>query len=103
MLFSARQIKILTIGVNRSGFTSLNDLCSLLNVSKRTILREIKGLSKLPYNLLLDYNSQKGIKIIGNNEDKAIFKKELINSNIPYTNKEERENLLILELLEVMK
>ena len=99
MLFSPRQVKILSMIINRDGYTKLNDLCSILKVSKRTILREIKGLSKLPYDLALNYNSQKGLKITGEIQNKTIFKQELINSNIPYTNKKERQNLLILELL----
>jgi mannitol operon transcriptional antiterminator len=99
MLFSARQVKMLNTCINRSSYLPVADLAILLSVSKRTILRELNGLSQLPYNLELEYNSQKGVRIIGLDVDKKLFKKELTASTIPYTNKEERQELLILELL----
>ena len=99
MIFSARQVKLLSTCINKSNYMSIADLATLLSVSKRTIIRELKGLESLPYNLKLEYNSQLGVKINGNEEDKNLFKKELTASNIPYTNKEERQELLVLELL----
>ena len=99
MLFSARQVKMLITCINKSTYMPVKELASLLSVSRRTILREIKGLTSLPYDLKLDYDSQAGIRISGSDENKELFRKELTASNIPYTNKEERQKLLILELL----
>jgi len=97
MLFSNRQTQLLKL-VIANDYISISKLSSLLNVSTRTVNRDLKNLSYLPYSLSLE-SSSKGIKIVGDKTDIGRFRNDLNNSKVAYSSKEERKKLLIIELL----
>jgi len=97
MLFSNRQTQLLKL-VIANDYISISKLSSLLNVSTRTVNRDLKNLSYLPYSLSLE-SSSKGIKIVGDKTDIDRFRNDLNNSKVAYSSKEERKKLLIIELL----
>lgn len=102
MKFSARLIQVLFLLLNSDKPISAGILAENMQISKRTIFRELENadICLKEYHLELDTKSKKGISIIGSILNKNKLLEELI--SLEYSdpkNKEERHNQLILELL----
>jgi mannitol operon transcriptional antiterminator len=102
MKFSARLIQVLFLLLNSDKPISAGILAENMQISKRTIFRELENadICLKEYHLELDTKSKKGISIIGSILNKNKLLEELI--RLEYSdpkNKEERHNQLILELL----
>lgn len=103
MIYSSRLKKILhyCLTQNQQTYIHLDTLADILKTSKRTVFRELKDVDKdlLSYGLSLDNKSGQGIRLHGSKEAKAALLQELTTQGIEYINKEERQNLLMFELL----
>lgn len=102
MMLSARLIQILFLLLNSYKPIPAGSLAENLQISKRTIFRELENADNYlkDYSLKLETKSKKGISIIGSKANKNIVLNEL--NNLEYSspkNKEERHNRIILELL----
>lgn len=100
-MVSSRQAKILSICLFRDDFITYHDISEELQISSRTIMRELNLIkdSLQKYNLQLISKKGKGIQIIGNDEDKHHLIMDIQGSKIDYMDKEERQELLCLEIL----
>lgn len=101
MIYSSRLKKILQVCLLRDEYVKVDVLAELLKISTRTVFREIKDVDKdlEDYGVHLVSKAGKGIKVSGSREDKQALLQELQTQEIQYINKEERQNLLIFELL----
>lgn len=100
-MYSSRQAKILSICLLRDGYVTYQEISDQLQISSRTIMRELQIVkdSLQSKNLQIFSKKGKGIKIIGSDEDKQNFIMDIQGSKIDYMDKEERQELLCLELL----
>lgn len=101
MIYSSRLKKILQVCLLRDEYIKVDVLAELLKISTRTVFREIKDVDKdlEDYGVRLVSKAGKGILVEGSREDKEALLQELQTQEIQYINKEERQNLLIFELL----
>ena len=101
MIYSSRQAKILSICLLRDEYITYQEISEQLQISSRTVMREIEIMknSLQSYNLKIHTKKGKGICIIGTNEDKQNLIMDIQGSKIDYMDKEERQELLCLELL----
>jgi mannitol operon transcriptional antiterminator len=102
MKFSARLIQVLFLLLNSDNPISAGILAENMQISKRTIFRELENadICLKEYDLELETKSKKGISIIGSESNRNKLLEEL--NRLEYSdpkNKEERHNQLILELL----
>lgn len=98
MNFTPRQVQILLLLLKSSRMISTEELSNNLQISKRTVFRELKGMNREleKYGLYLDSQSKKGLVISGEEERK----KELLNTleksqSFDPRNKKERQKKLI--------
>lgn len=100
-MYSSRQAKILSICLLRDEYVTYQEISEQLQISSRTIMRELQTVkdSLQSKNLQIISKKGKGIKIIGSDEDKQNFIMDIQGSKIDYMDKEERQELLCLELL----
>lgn len=100
-MYSSRQAKILSICLLRDGYITYQEISEQLQISSRTIMRELQMVknSLQKKNLIIHSKKGKGICILGNDEDKQNFIIEIQESKIEYLDKEERQKLLCLEML----
>lgn len=102
MEFSQRSKQIIILLLNEDKPVSTKYLAENINVSKRTVQRELEYITYdiKRYNLKLSSKTGLGIWIDGSEEDKKeLLNKLNENQEIDTTNKEERKKKLILELL----
>lgn len=101
MIYSTRLKKILEVCLRKDEYVKVDFLAESLKTSTRTIFREIKDIDKdlESYGVTLVSKTGKGMKVEGSEEAKKALLLELQTQNIQYMNKEERQNLLIFELL----
>ncbi|MGX8835344.1 BglG family transcription antiterminator [Amedibacillus sp. YH-ame6] len=102
MIYSSRLKKILHHCLtHREEYVPLEDMAQLMKISKRTIFRELKDIDQdlKSYHLRLENVSGKGLHVEGSEEMKDALLLELQIQGIEYINKEERQHLLIFELL----
>jgi len=100
-MYSSRQAKILSICLLKDEYVTYQEISEQLQISSRTIMRELQIVkdSLQSKNLQILSKKGKGIKIIGSDEDKQNFIMDIQGSKIDYMDKEERQELLCLELL----
>lgn len=100
-MYSSRQAKILSICLLRDGYITYQEISEKLQISSRTIMRELQIVknSLQKKNLIIHSKKGKGICILGTDEDKQNFIIEIQESKIGYMDKEERQKLLCLEIL----
>jgi len=100
-MYSSRQAKILSMCLLRDDYITYHDISEQLQLSSRTVMREINLIkdSLHNHNLQLISKKGKGIQIIGRDEDKQNLIMDIQGSKIDYMDKEERQELLCLELL----
>lgn len=100
-MYSSRQAKILSICLLRDDYITYHEISEQLQMSSRTIMRELPQIKDSLQSFNLDILSKKGkgIRIIGRDEDKQNLIMDIQGSKIDYMDKEERQELLCLELL----
>ncbi|MFD1737832.1 BglG family transcription antiterminator [Bacillus salitolerans] len=99
---SARERKILEFLLAKTDESTVKELAKALEVSPRTIHRDLKGVESTlhDYGLVLDKKAGIGIQITGHSERKEKLRLFLYNlSHIEYT-PEERQAIIISELLD---
>lgn len=83
MVCSSRLKKIIKILLESENYIRIEDIAQLLNISKRTVFRELKGLQVLlnTYELELVSKTGYGYRIDGNDTSKTIFLNVLYQQN----------------------
>lgn len=101
VLYSSRLTKILSICMNHEEYITYQEISEQLQISTRTVMRELKNINSTlqRYHLTMDFKKGKGIKIIGYQENFKKLKFDLEGTTVAYDSKEERLELLSLELL----
>lgn len=101
MIYSTRLKKILEVCLQKDEYVKIDDLANNLKTSKRTIFREIKDVHNdlEEYDIKCVSKTGKGIKLEGSLQAKKALLHELQSQTIFYMNKEERQQLLLYELL----
>lgn len=101
MIFSSRLKKILQITMDTDGYVKVEELAKRLKTSSRTIFRELQHIDEelKEYHVHMVSKPGRGIHMEGSCEDKEALRQELNTEQIQYLNKEERQHLLIFELL----
>lgn len=102
MIISSRLSKILLIMLESDDFISADKLAEKLQISKRTIFRELSDIDYYlnAYELSLNNKQRKGYCLEGAIENKERLSEDLKTQKVDYLNKEERQNLLIFEILQ---
>lgn len=82
---------------------SIDELSTLLQISKRTVFREVQDIDYIlkPFGLVLASKPKKGLYLQGSEEQKAALRKSLYMDTVHYQSKEERRKLLIFEILKI--
>ncbi|NQD65713.1 BglG family transcription antiterminator [Bacillus haikouensis] len=102
MYISARERRILEVLLVKEKTTTVHDLASDLEVSPRTVHRDLKGIEDIlkEYGLQLNKKSGVGIEIIGEERSKSKLQAFLFNlSHSEYT-PDERQTLILSILLD---
>ena len=101
MIISSRLRRILQICLMSDSFVRADELADKLQISRRTIFRELSDAQMYldTYQLTLNSKSKKGIFIEGIQANKQTLIEALNVHKVDYVNKEERRNLLIFEIL----
>ena len=105
MICSPRLNIILQICLESNDYVSIDELSSLLQISKRTVFREVQDTAYIlkPFELTLQSKTKKGLYIEGSKEQKEILYQKLQAEKMGYLKKEERHKLLIFEILKENK
>ncbi|MDD2980939.1 MAG: BglG family transcription antiterminator [Hespellia sp.] len=109
MNFTPRQVQILFLLMKSSKTISKEELSDNLQISKRTLFRELKGMNREleKYKLYLDTQSKKGLVLSGEKESKKEFLCDLekLQSFEPRNKKERQKKLLglLIQNQEVQK
>jgi mannitol operon transcriptional antiterminator len=102
MYISARERKILDILLSHDQGVPVRELAEQLNVSNRTVHRDLKGVESIlkDYHLQLIKKSGFGIQVVGDDHNKKELQTHLFHlSNTEYT-PEERQTMVLITLLE---
>ncbi len=102
MILSSRLQKIIELYFLNDSIT-VQSLADSLKTSTRTVFRELKELESLlkVYNLTIQ--TKKEIQILGNSADLQRFEKEMLQNKVQYLSREDRQTLLIYEILKNRK
>lgn len=100
-MYSSRQAKIIMFYLCRDEYVTYQEISKELQISSRTIMRELNQIKDSLQNNHLQIHSLKGkgIRLIGEDADKQNLMMDIQGSKIDYMDKEERQELLSLELL----
>ncbi|MGI6499439.1 MAG: BglG family transcription antiterminator [Anaerostipes sp.] len=102
MEFSPRSVQILFLLLKAKEPIKTSELAEKLNISKRTIYRELDDLERdlMKFNLTLKRKTKRGLEIVGDTKEKESFVELLKKSDdFDPRNKEKRHQLLISALL----
>lgn len=101
MQISNRMIKLLQACLACDDFVSVQSLANELNISRRTVFRELKQIESLlsEHDLQLLTKQGSGIKLEGSKENKGGLRLFLSAHSHGFMDRKERQQLLILELL----
>lgn len=102
MYISARERTILEVLLRKEDETTVKELAKELNVSSRTVHRDLKGVEDILHDggLALNKKSGSGIKIIGEDNLKELLKKRLFQENHNEYTPDERLTIILTSLLE---
>jgi len=100
-MYSSRQAKILSVCLLRDDYITYQEISNELQISSRTVMRELNQIKNSLQKNHLQIHSKKGkgICILGTDEDKQNLIMDIQGTKIDYMDKEERQELLCLELL----
>lgn len=100
MMYSSRLKKIIKMLIENDNYIKIEDIAKVLDISKRTVFREIKDLQEIlnTYELELVSKTGYGYRIDGNDTSKSIFL-NVLHQQSDMKDREERQNLLTFELL----
>ncbi|HZG59241.1 MAG TPA: BglG family transcription antiterminator [Anoxybacillus sp.] len=105
MYISARERKILDILLSDDKEIPVRELAQQLNVSNRTVHRDLKGVERIlkDYHLQLIKKSGVGIQVVGDDHNKKELQIHLFHlSHTEYT-PEERQTIVLITLLEAVE
>ncbi|MED4810749.1 BglG family transcription antiterminator [Bacillus atrophaeus] len=101
MYMTAREQKLMKHLLSQSRYVTVNEMAEAMQVSTRTIHRELKSIKPIiqRYNLTLDKQPGKGLKMVGSMEDKQKLLTDLSHEQHEYS-ADERKLLILCSLLE---
>lgn len=101
MNVTPRLKRILTVMLEQDRVMAVKELAEKVGVSKRTVQREMEGISYFPgYEVTLESKTGKGVWIEGTPEEKKRLLEELKGGDsYDVSNREERRKRLVLEIL----
>ncbi|MGZ9793724.1 BglG family transcription antiterminator [Bacillus atrophaeus] len=101
MYMTAREQKLMKHLLSQSRYVTVNEMAEAMQVSTRTIHRELKSIKPIMqrYNLTLDKQPGKGLKMVGSMEDKHKLLTDLSHEQHEYS-ADERKLLILCSLLE---
>lgn len=101
-MYSSRQIKIISQCLGRDDYITYQEISDHLEISTRTIMREITYINDELRNsqLRIETKKGKGICLVGDEEKKQNLLIDIQGSKVDYMDKQERQELLCLELLQ---
>ncbi|MCY9206244.1 BglG family transcription antiterminator [Bacillus atrophaeus] len=101
MYMTAREQKLMKLLLSQSRYVTVNEMAEAMQVSTRTIHRELKSIKPIMqrYNLTLDKQPGKGLKMVGSMEDKQKLLTDLSHEQHEYS-ADERKLLILCSLLE---
>lgn len=100
MYIPARERALLLYLLETNQFVTIKDIASTLDVSERTIHRDLKGIDDalMSFHLKLETKKGQGIKLFGDSSDRTKLQKQLMKSHpLEYT-KEERITIILTML-----
>lgn len=102
---SARERKILDVLLSHEKGITVGEIAAMLDVSERTIHRDLKGLERLleDYELALVKKAGVGIQISGEEEKKRELQIRLFHLSHPEYTPEERQTMILIALLEAVE
>src|SRR3954449_4562729 len=102
MFISAREKLIVEILLDKREELTIKDLAEEIDVSVRTIHRDLKGIGKLlkEYNLGLNRKTGVGIQITGSEESKENLKRKMMTFTLQNYMADERQTLILCTLYE---
>ena len=102
MYISAREKLIVEILLDKREELTIKDLAEEIDVSVRTIHRDLKGIGKLlkEYNLGLNRKTGVGIQITGSEESKENLKRKMMTFTLQNYMADERQTLILCTLYE---
>lgn len=105
MYISARERKILDVLLSHEKGITVGEIAAMLDVSERTIHRDLKGLERLleDYELALVKKAGVGIQISGEEEKKRELQIRLFHLSHPEYTPEERQTMILIALLEAVE
>ncbi|MEC1900097.1 BglG family transcription antiterminator [Bacillus atrophaeus] len=101
MYMTAREQKLMKHLLSQNRYVTVNEMAEAMQVSTRTIHRELKSIKPIMqrYNLTLDKQPGKGLKMVGSMEDKQKLLTDLSHEQHEYS-ADERKLLILCSLLE---
>ena len=102
MYITAREQKVIKYIIQQNRYVTIREIADSVQVSTRTIHRELKSIKPIlkNYNLSLDKQPGKGLKAVGEQEDKQRLLSHISNEDQIEYSSDERKLLILCALLE---
>ncbi|MFS0655910.1 BglG family transcription antiterminator [Bacillus sp. 179-C3.3 HS] len=102
MYITAREQKVIKYMIQQNRYVTIREIADSVQVSTRTIHRELKSIKPIleKYNLSLDKQPGKGLKTVGEQVDKHRLLSDLSNEDQIEYSSDERKLLILCALLE---
>src|SRR5699024_5208622 len=102
MYLTGRERNIIALLLQKNDVMTVNAIAEVLEVSERTIHRDLNSLKTTisDYNVTLQKQTGSGIKLIGDSNDKKKLEKAISVMSISEYTPEERQTIILLMLLE---
>lgn len=102
MYITAREQKVIKYMIQQNRYVTIREIADSVQVSTRTIHRELKSIKPIlkNYNLSLDKQPGKGLKAVGEQEDKQRLLSHISNEDQIEYSSDERKLLILCALLE---
>ncbi|MED1750409.1 MULTISPECIES: BglG family transcription antiterminator [Bacillus] len=102
MYITAREQKVIKYMIQQNRYVTIREIADSVQVSTRTIHREIKSIKPIlkNYHLSLDKQPGKGLKAVGEQEDKQRLLAHISNEDQIEYSSDERKLLILCALLE---
>ncbi|UYO36023.1 PRD domain-containing protein [Bacillus zhangzhouensis] len=102
MYITAREQKIIKYIIEQNRYVTIREIADSVQVSTRTIHRELKSIQPIlkDYHLSLDKQPGRGLKAVGEQEDKQRLLAHILNEDQIEYSSDERKLLILCALLE---